>query len=310
MELQIGSWKPKRVFLYAAVGLFSTLIVSAIVIPNLLRSRIAADQAAAVGGQRMLMAKLSLPEQIQSDETRSPDARKIVRKSTYQLVVQDPRQTIEQILEIVERHHGYVISSELSGGAEKRSGTIALRVPIPEITAFRSELKALAKSVDAEQVSAEDVTMQYADNEANLRNFRAEEASYLEIMKRSGKISDTLEVAGELANVRGRIERLQSQMRVMEHETAMASIAVELRTEPIVQKTSWRPLYELQAAWHEGGKALAQYATAMMSVVAYVPAIIAWILTLALGGKLVILVLKGGAVLFGLSKSAGTKPAQ
>jgi hypothetical protein len=191
------------------------------------------------------------------------------------------------------------MSSELYGGSEKRSGSVIARVPVPELTVFRSELKGLAKSVDAEHVSAEDVTMQYTDNEANLRNFRAEEASYLEIMKRSGKISDTLQVATQLANVRGRIERLQSEMRVMERETAMAAIAIELRTEPMIQKTSWRPFYELQASWHEGGKALAQYASAMMSLFAYVPAIIAWTLTLALGTKLLILILKRGAVLFG-----------
>ena len=75
-----------------------------------------------------------------------------------------------------------------------------------------SQIKSVAVSVDREDVEAHDVTREYIDLDARLRNAQAEEARYLEILKRATTVKDTLEGAEKLSNVRGRIEQLQGEM--------------------------------------------------------------------------------------------------
>jgi hypothetical protein len=217
----------------------------------------------------------------------SDDERKVIRTGSLLLIVLHPAEAVDRVTQIAQRHGGYVIQSQVSGQREYETGSVTLRVPAAQFDAVRQELKGLAKSVEQETTSADDVTMSYAGNEATLRNYRAEEASYIEIMKRSGKIKDTLAVAEQLSDVRGRIERLAAEIRTMNLQSDMTAITVSLRTEPVVMAgNGWRPLYQLRLAWKEGLDALADYATSMMAFLLRLPAVAAWAFTLLVGLKL------------------------
>jgi len=233
------------------------------------------------------------------------EERKVIRTGALALIVLRPAEQVERIAQIAQAHGGYVSQSQVSGEREKEVGAITIRVPAAQFDAVRKELKGLAKSVDEESTTADDVTMRVAENEATLRNYRAEEASYIEIMKRSGKISDTLEVAQELADVRGRIERLAAEIRTMNLQSEMTAVTVSLRAEPvIVTGSEWRPLYELKLAWNDGLEALADYASAMMAFFLRLPAVGAWFVTLFVGLKLGLMILKKIGRSFGLWKPA------
>ena len=239
------------------------------------------------------------------NKEESSQDRKVIRTGSLDLIVMHPADAIERVTQIAQAHGGYVIQSQLTGQREYETGSVTLRVPVAQFDAVRQQLKGLAKSVDQETTSADDVTMRYAENEATLRNYRAEEASYLEIMKRSGRIKDTLEVAQELGDVRGRIERLAAEIRAMNLQSEMTAITVSLRTEPVVVSgKGWRPLYQLRLAWNEGMDALADYATSMMAVVLRLPAVAAWAFTLLVGFKLGWRLLRKGASVLGIWKPA------
>jgi len=67
----------------------------------------------------------------------------------------------------------------------------------------------------------------------------------------------------------------------------------------------WRPLYELKMAVMQGLEGLADYATAMLAVVFYLPAILLWLATILVGAALGWRILRLAArVLF-----PGKKPA-
>jgi hypothetical protein len=78
----------------------------------------------------------------------------------------------------------------------------------------------VAARVDREEIKSEDVTRQYVDIDARLRNMRAEEERYLEILKRAATVKDTLDVTQHLADVRGRIEQAQGEMNLLTRSTS------------------------------------------------------------------------------------------
>jgi hypothetical protein len=264
------------------------------------RDRLAFSKARGVGG-----VPGATPEKRIAGTQQASDDRKVIRTGALTLVVLHPAEEVERITQIAQVHGGYVVQSQVSGERQKETGAITIRVPAAQFDAVRKELKGLAKSVDQESTTADDVTMRVAENEATLRNYRAEEASYIDIMKRSGKISDTLEVAQQLADVRGRIERLAAEIRTMNQQAEMTAIAIKLHTEPVaVSNNGWRPLYELNLAWNDGLDAFTDYATAMMAFFLRLPAVAAWALTLFIGLKLGLKLLKRVALSLGLWKPA------
>ena len=106
------------------------------------------------------------------------------------------------------------------------SATLVVRVPASGLVAALAEYKKLAVRTDHEQVSGRDVTREFYDNEAHLRNLRAEEEQYLTIMKQAHSVTDILQVSEKLSDVRDRIERLQAQIQVMNHDIEMSAVAL------------------------------------------------------------------------------------
>ncbi len=121
--------------------------------------------------------------------------------------------------------------------------TMTVRVPVTAFDQTLRAIKDLAAVVDTETVSSEDVTEEVADIAARLANKRREEESIAKILERSGKIGDVLEVTRALSQVRGEIERMEAQQRILRTQTDFAQITVQLREDVkvIPQDITWRP---------------------------------------------------------------------
>lgn len=217
-----------------------------------------------------------------ADHRSAPPVRRRIQKGSMDLVVAEPAAAAELVRAVAYRLDGYVESARFSdAGAGARQATIAIRVPLVRFDEARRQLRSLGERVTNEQDDAQDVTAKYVDLESNLRNFRAEEAQYLEIMRRSGSIKDTLAVAERLADVRGRIERTQGQLNLLVHQTQMAVLEVTLTTESVTLPVDvrWRPKAQIKAAFWDAADDLSVYANFMIAVFFRLPVFVLWAVT-------------------------------
>ncbi|HWQ99540.1 MAG TPA: DUF4349 domain-containing protein [Candidatus Methylomirabilis sp.] len=170
---------------------------------------------------------------------------RVIKVGALDLRVADAAKSSDQVKTVVTVKGGYVESSTISDdGTGPREAELLVRVPVASFEQTIAELKGLAVVVLNEEVAGQDITEEFVDVESDLRNAKAEEASYLEIMKRSGKIEEVLAVAERLADVRGRIQRLEGRKRYMENKTDLATIRVTLteETRVAVPTRTWDPL--------------------------------------------------------------------
>jgi hypothetical protein len=97
-------------------------------------------------------------------------------------------------------------------------------VPVERFDAFVAAVKALGELITAD-VNSQEVTEEYYDLEANIRNKTREEERLLTLLEeRPGKLEDVIAVERELARVRGEIERLQGRLRYLANRTSLASV--------------------------------------------------------------------------------------
>jgi len=89
-------------------------------------------------------------------------------------------------------------------------------------------VRRIAKAVEQDTSEARDATREYVDKEASLRNARAEEAQYLEILKRAAAVKDILEVSSKLAEVRGRIDESEADLRFLHHQVEMSLLTTNI----------------------------------------------------------------------------------
>jgi hypothetical protein len=208
-------------------------------------------------------------------------ARKIIRTSSMELVVQHPADTAEKITGLADRLGGYLVSAE-GGGQNATTGVLTIRVPSSRFEEARAQIRALGLRVESEKIDAQDVSRQYVDQDASLRNLRAEEAGYLVILKQASTVKDMLAVTQRLSEVRGQIEQQQAEFNALSKQVETVAIAISLRTEAEAQVfgLNWRPGYQVKLAARDGLESLATFATAMTTILFYLPSVLLWVGTI------------------------------
>ena len=214
--------------------------------------------------------------------SEAAEDRKTVRTGSLDMVVKNPHDSSEKIRAIAEHEGGFLVSAESDGSEGDSSAAITVRVPAKQFEEVRAAIRNLGLRVEGEKLNAEDVTKQYVDRSAQLRNLRAQEAQYLSILKQARTVKDTVEVSDKLNEVRGEIEQQQAEFDALSKQVETIVLSVSLRAEADTQVFGlhWRPLYQLKYAAREGIESLGDYAARMAAFLFYLPAVLLWLATI------------------------------
>jgi len=174
--------------------------------------------------------------------------RKIVKNGSIVLEVNDITTALTAVAEVAKELDGYVVSSNKWGDVDVTSGQISIRVPSDRFDEAFDRLRKIAVNVPSESTNSQDVTEQYTDLQAQLRNLESTEAQYLEILKKAEKVEDILAVQRELSNVRGQIEQIKGRILYIERTSDMALIDVNLQKVKPIGGTAWSALETLKSA--------------------------------------------------------------
>jgi hypothetical protein len=205
--------------------------------------------------------------------------RQMIRSGTLEITVTDPLQAAEQLRDLATQFSGFVVSSKVNGSDERaRSAQVIMRIPANHLDEARAQVRAMAQAVEEDTIEARDVTREYVDQEAKLRNFRAEEAQYLAILKRATAVKDVLEVSSKLADVRGRTDELEADLRFLHHQVEMSLLTANTTAMAEVQVFGirWRPLYKAKLALRGALSAMADYGDSMVELFLNFPVLAMW----------------------------------
>ena len=172
----------------------------------------------------------------QSDETATSDPlkpirkRKIIYNAVLSLVVDDYTKFETQMPEMVEAHGGFIAKSETGRRYnDQQSGVWVARIPVDEYSQFLGRVTTLG-FVESQSEDANDVTDEFVDIEARIRNNKKLEDRIIALLEeRSGKLADIIEIERELSRVREAIERMEGCLRVLADHSALATITVNVR---------------------------------------------------------------------------------
>lgn len=159
--------------------------------------------------------------------------RMIVYESKLSMEVKDTTEAMEEVAAIARRKGGYVVSNSFRLEGDRKVATITIRVPSKAYDETLAELRRLSLKVEQEDSKSQDVTEEYSDLGAQLRNLEATEVRYLDLLKRAESIDDILKVQARISETRREIERIKGRMQYLDRTTEMASITVSLLTRTV-----------------------------------------------------------------------------
>ncbi|MFN8443427.1 MAG: DUF4349 domain-containing protein [Caldilineaceae bacterium] len=223
--------------------------------------------------------------QVAQDTTTVQDGvtmdRKIVAHATLELVVSDTQKTVDAISQLVESQGGYTSNANLYkytyGEQSQLQGTLQVRVPVDKLENIILQLEGMAVEVRNKSINREDVTDQYSDLDAQLRNLSATENELRELLaevraKPDAKPEDILAVHNSLTSIRGQIEQIQGHKNVLDNMISLSTIDLTLTPDAInrpVVEEGWRPQVVMKDATRSLVEALQDLADAGIWLVIY-----------------------------------------
>lgn len=179
---------------------------------------------------------------------QASDDRRILRNADMAVAVTSVEEAAREAQAVADRLGGYVASANLFREADRLRGTISLRVPGDRLGETMSAVEGLGR-VESRRLSSNDVTEEYTDLNARLRNLEATERELLALLtsirEKSGRAEDVLAVHRELSNIRAQIEQLKGRINYLDKSSALATLNVTLLPlpagKPLVDN-GWSPL--------------------------------------------------------------------
>ena len=206
--------------------------------------------------------------------------RKVITTHDITVEVKDLATAFQAAVELAKASNGYTTeTSRVRNDDGSFLGRVVMRVPPGKVGGLLEKLRTFG-TVTSENSTGEDITDEYVDLEARLKNMRASEARLQELLTRqTQKLADVLAVEKELTRVRGDIESFEAQKRNWDILTALVTIQVSFLEPkgafPAVYKV-WRPI---RTAF---GEAMEGFAESLHALVVFLGTILPWLALLGL----------------------------
>jgi hypothetical protein len=119
-----------------------------------------------------------------SEPKMKGEDRRLVSTESTDLWVQHPAESAEKLRQLAEGMGGFLLTSETRGAQDAQSASLT-RVPAARFEEARTAIRKLGLRVESEKLERQDVTKQYVDQQARLRNLRTQEGQYLSILRQA-----------------------------------------------------------------------------------------------------------------------------
>ena len=111
--------------------------------------------------------------------------------------------------------------------APGQSASLTLKVPSDSFGEVMTRLRETGSPV-SEQVSTQEVTEEFVDLEAQVRNLESTEQQYIRLLERAQRIEEILPIQQRITDVRGQIERLRGRMNLLQRRSDVSTITLTL----------------------------------------------------------------------------------
>ncbi len=204
-----------------------------------------AAPAQASGGATAL-DQANAPANAQAPGAQQDLQRLVIKTADLSLQVDSARNAEAALRTMVGQMGGYVVKVETSGTDESMTSHVIFRVPADHFDQALSGVQGLAKKVLARTVGGDDVTEEFVDLEARLKNLEATRDRLQSFLDKAETVDDALKVNQSLSDLQGQIEQLKGRKQFLQQSAALSTISVTLSPlpaiAPIVEDAGWQPL--------------------------------------------------------------------
>jgi len=156
--------------------------------------------------------------------------RKIIYTGDLRVVCEDLDVATEKLESRIKEFGAYISNANKTGSrGSTRESSWTIRIPAERFDSFIKFAVTIGE-LQSNNRQAQDVSEEFYDVAARLKNKKIEEQRLVELLKNAtGKLSEVLTVEKELSRVREEIERIEGRLRFLTNQTDLSTITVTIQ---------------------------------------------------------------------------------
>jgi hypothetical protein len=182
------------------------------------------------GGGASYVDAMMPPSATGNDMTEVRPDRMLIWKAHMSIQVWSVSNAVSEAIALAERHGGFV---EKKSDRGDESASLTVRVPAKSFKAALSSLEALG-TVTYRDVEGEDVTEQFIDVEARLKNKIALRDRLKQLLEKATDVKDILAIETELNRVQADIDSMEGRIKSLKGQVEYATVTLSLERKRIL----------------------------------------------------------------------------
>jgi hypothetical protein len=176
------------------------------------------------------LMSLSSPLPPTPNSTINPEqqGKKIIYTADMRCRVQDLKASEARIKALVTQLGGYVTSSNQNREMGNLQSQMTIRVPVAKFDGFLGGSEKESIYTDYKNVSTEDVSAEYFDNELRLKSKRQAFEKYLQLLKQAKNVTEVLAVEEQLRVIREEIESKEGRQKFLDNQVAYSTVNLSI----------------------------------------------------------------------------------
>jgi len=168
------------------------------------------------------------PESNTVNETDEVIEKKIIKTAEISIEVEDFKKARTGLDALLKKYNAYVSDESEQNYDYQISDDLVIRVKAENFDSLLNNVSGLAVHVNSKHVKLSDVTEEFIDITARLKNKKQVEQQYLEILKKARTIDEILKVNEHLRLIREEIESKEGRLKYLRSQVSLSTVYLNM----------------------------------------------------------------------------------
>ena len=161
-----------------------------------------------------------------TDPTPEPTEQRLIKNGKISFMVKSLTESKQYIKNLLKSYNGYIAKEINYGDQDNPSEELLIRIPNKNFDQFLDQSLKGAEEIVSRNIEIEDVTTQFVDIEARLKNKKQLENKYHELLLKATNIEDILKIEKEISYIREDIEASEGKLKYLGNQVEYSTISL------------------------------------------------------------------------------------
>jgi len=151
---------------------------------------------------------------------------KLIKNGSISFETKSIKETKAFLQKTVLKYNGYISNEQVEDYRTNPTEILTVRVPNADFDKLINEIGLQVGEFDSKQINIEDVTAEFVDIEARLKNKKQLESKYHELLARANNMADILKIEKEISIIREDIEATEGRLRYLSNQVGFSTLHI------------------------------------------------------------------------------------